>query len=74
MGGGVVEGKNSQRQAANDDSGSSRGDCGSPDATRKVPGESLRFAEGQYFHWFIWVLTICGSLKIHGRRSRRPVA
>jgi hypothetical protein len=71
VGGGVV-GKNNQRQcqcqAADDDSGDDGGDCRSPDAAWKEAGASLRHAEGQYFPWFIWLLTICGSLKVHGRR------
>jgi hypothetical protein len=71
-----VEGENShcQCQAADDDSGGGRGDCWSPDATEKEAGASLRVAEGQYFPWFIWLLAICGSLRVHGRRSRRPAA
>ena len=55
-------------QAADDDSGDDGGDCRSPDAAWKEAGASLRSAEGQYFPWFIWLLTICGSLKVHGRR------
>ncbi len=62
-----------QYQAADDNSGGDRGDCWSPDATGKK-GTSLRFAEGQYFRWLTWSLTLCGFLRVHGRRIRRPAA
>ena len=71
-----MEGKNNhcQCQAADDDSGDDRGDCRSPDTTGKEAGASLRFAESQYFPWLIRLLTICGFLRVHGRRSKRPAA
>jgi hypothetical protein len=72
-----VEGKSGshcQCQAADGDSGGDHGDCRSPDAAGKKVGASLRFTEGQYFLWLTWSLRLCGFLKVHGRRSRRPAA
>jgi hypothetical protein len=37
----------------------------------KEAGASLRLAEGQYFPWFIFSLPVGGSLRVHGRGSRR---
>ena len=70
--GGVAEGKDShcQCQAADDDSGGDRADCRQPDAGKEA-GASLRLAEGQYFPWFICLLPVGGSLRVHRRGSRR---